>query len=378
MEKGVFKDIRKDYLVELMMSTKKDDLNYIYKGEFTQNLSQHILSLAEKNIDRNRISHKIKKRVFHIMVESIQNISRHGDSPVEPEEDAMFAIQKQNDWYYITTGNVIEQEKVKPLRDKLDKINNLDSAELDLFYREVLSNGKLSTKGGAGLGLIEMARKSGNKLFYDLRQINDATSYFYMNSNINITKLAEVPAPKENSVTTIKYITELHKYINAHNIVLIYSAVFDQENLLSLISIMKNRGNDTLNFKKKIISLMVEMLQNIIHHGNVEMEEIKGCQGIFYISIKDNKYYLTTINYIKNNSVDILRDKINHINNLDDETRENFYNERLFDFEINSPTGAGLGLIEMRIKSRNPIEYQFFTFNDDYSLFKLTLCLENK
>lgn len=371
-------DIRNDYLVDLMMSTKKDDLNYIYKGEFTQNLSQHILSLAEKNIDRNRISHKIKKRVFHIMVESIQNISRHGDSPVQPEEDAMFSIQKQKEWYYITTGNVIEQEKVEPLRAKLDKINNLDSAELDLFYREVLSNGKLSTKGGAGLGLIEMARKSGNKLSYDLRQINGTTSYFYMHSNINTISLGEAPEPPENSVISLKYMTKLHQYINEHDIVLIYSAVFDQENLLSLISIMKNRGNDTLNFKKKIISLMVEMLQNIIHHGGVEMDEIKGSQGIFYISIKKEKYYLTTINYIKNSSVDILKNKIDHINDLTDETRENFYNERLFDFEINSPTGAGLGLIEMRIKSRNPIYYQFYPLNNEYSLFKLTLCLENK
>ena len=58
---------KRDFVIELMKSTGKDDLNYIYRGEFTQNLQQHILSLAEKNIDRDRISGKIKKRIFHIM-----------------------------------------------------------------------------------------------------------------------------------------------------------------------------------------------------------------------------------------------------------------------------------------------------------------------
>jgi hypothetical protein len=56
----------------LMKTTKKGDLSYVYRGEFSQNISHHILSLAEKNIDKFGMPSKLKKRVFHIMVESIQ------------------------------------------------------------------------------------------------------------------------------------------------------------------------------------------------------------------------------------------------------------------------------------------------------------------
>lgn len=366
----------KDFLTELMRSTGKEDLNYIYRGEFTQNLQQHILSLAEKNIDREKISGKIKKRVFHIMVESIQNISRHGDNKDEQntaENYAMFSIQKEKEWYYITTSNIIENSKVEALRSKLDKINSLDQAELDKFYREVLGNGQLSKKGGAGLGLIEMVRKSGNKLSYDIEKINDEHSYFYLHSHINTASLAGVTIEvDEKSIFSLNYMVKLHNFIISNSILLIYSAIFDQDSLLSLVSIMKNRVDGTANIKKKIVSLMVEMLQNIIHHGDKNIDGCKGSQGIFYISEKNNKYYLTTINYISNDKIQALKEKIDYINGLDDKGREQFYNSRLFDFKSCTSKESGLGLIEMRQKSRNPIEYEFSAINDKHSLFKIS------
>jgi hypothetical protein len=366
----------KDFLTELMRSTGREDLNYVYRGEFTQNLQQHILSLAEKNIDREKISGKIKKRVFHIMVESIQNISRHGDNKNEQntaDNYAMFSIQKEKDWYFITTSNIIENSKVESLRSKLDKINSLDQSELDKFYREVLGNGQLSKKGGAGLGLIEMVRKSGNKLSYDIERINDEHSYFYLHSHINTTSLAEASGQvNEKAIFSLGYMVKLHNFIISNSILLIYSAIFDQDSLLSLVTIMKNRVDGTASIKKKIVSLMVEMLQNIIHHGDKNVGGNNGSQGIFYISEKDNKYYLTTINYIANSKIDVLKEKIDYINGLDDKGRERFYNSRLFDFKSATSKEAGLGLIEMRQKSKNPIEYAFSQLDDNYSLFKIS------
>lgn len=309
------------------------------------------------------------------MVESIQNISRHGDAREDSEEmtSSFFSIQKQNKWYYITTGNIIENSKIGNLKSKLDKINSLDTEELDKFYREVLGNGQLSSKGGAGLGLIEMVRKSGNKLSYQLERINDESSFFYLHSDINGITLEEAPVQPEDSIFAVNYMVKLHRYVLDNSIMLIYSAVFDQDSLLSLISIMKNRMDSALNSKKKIISIMVEMLQNIIHHGNVTVSGISGCQGIFYIALNNGKYCLTTVNYVKETDREVLKQKIDYINFLSDEEREEYYNERLFDFDSDeSFKEGGLGLIEIRNKSKNPLEYQFFDAEDGYSLFKIT------
>ena len=55
---------------------------------------------------------------------------------------------------------------------------------------------------------------------------------------------------------------------------------------------------------------MVEMLQNIIHHGDISIGDIKGSKGIFYISENDGCNQLTTINYIPNSAIDKIKSKI--------------------------------------------------------------------
>jgi len=362
-----------------MKTTKKGDINYVYRGEFSQSISHHILSLAEKNIDKFGMPSKLKKRVFHIMVESIQNITRHQDAPEDkPEATAIFGIQKKGPWYYVTTGNVLEQNKVADLRGKLEKVNSLDQEELTAFYREILSDGKISTKGGAGLGLIEMARKSGNKLHYDFRNITEELAFFYLHSYISTAKKDDgnevVEEPDSEYESSFNYILDVHQFINQENILLIYSSVLDQDSLLSLIQILDSQMKDKLAFKKKIISNMVELLQNIIHHGVITRNGTKESQGVFYISRFVNQIHLNSINYIENKDIPELEEKLSHINSLNLEELEELYNQKLFDFTTN--TEGGLGFIEMRIKSKHKLVYEFIDDNEEYSHFLLKIIME--
>ena len=45
--------------------------------------------------------------------------------------------------------------------------------------------GKLSAKGGAGLGFIDIARKSGNKLEYFFKEINSYSSFFILTTKVS-------------------------------------------------------------------------------------------------------------------------------------------------------------------------------------------------
>ncbi len=365
------------FLYNLIETTNKDDLNYIYRGEFSNDISHFILSLAEKNIGRSGIKSRTKKRVFHIMVESIQNITRHQDAPeTHPELRAIFTIQKNEGIYFVTTGNIIENDKIEDLQQKLNKVNSLDKEALTKFYREILSDGKISEKGGAGLGLIEIARKAGNKLFYDFNKINDEFSFFYMHTYINTSLDAnnELPA---NNIFSFDYIKKIHSIINKQNILLIYSSIFDQSSLLSLISILGGQMKGKLVFKKKVISTMVELLQNIIHHGYPIETKEKGHQGVFFISRDKTFFALNTINYISNKSIASLDEKLSYINSLNEEGVENYYNETLFDFAATTKKGGGgLGFIEMKQKSKNNIDYKFTKVNEEYSFFYLKITFQ--
>lgn len=363
-----------NFIFDLIQQTEAEDLNYIYRGEFNKDITNYILSLAEKNIIESKIQARTKKRVFHIMVESVQNINRHQDhSDEEYANTSFFAIQKNGTFFYITTANVIDNSEVPSLKDKLERLNQLSDSELTQIYLQILNNGQISSKGGAGLGLIEIVRKSKNKLYYKFEKLSETKSFIYMHSFIDT--LPEKSMKRNRKIYTFDYAIKLHKQVIKENILLIYSNLFEQNSLVRLISVLKSQKYSALVFKKRIISAMIELLQNIILHGKIEMNGKISSPGIFYISKQnDNIYYLNSVNYVTEEKKEKLIEKLEYLNNSTDKEINEYYNKQLFNF-TEDDKNAGLGLIELRMRSKNKLEYSFFEFNDKYSLFLLTIKL---
>ena len=82
----------------------------------------------------------------------------------------------------------MKNEEVEKLKTRLDKVNSLSKEELRSFYREILDNNQISQKGGANLGMIDMARKSGEKLEYHFTKVNDSLTFFDLKVRISNKK----------------------------------------------------------------------------------------------------------------------------------------------------------------------------------------------
>jgi hypothetical protein len=54
----------------------------------------------------------------------------------------------------------------------------MDYDELRDYYKEILSDGKYSEKGTAGLGFVDIAKKTKSRLQYSFQPITDEYSYF--------------------------------------------------------------------------------------------------------------------------------------------------------------------------------------------------------
>ena len=100
-------------------------------------------------------------------------------------------IKKQNDEYSIMTGNYMVKDNVEPMKKRLDTINAMDSLQLKTYYKEVLNNGEMSSKGGGGLGMIDIARKSGKKLEYRFDNVDDKLTFFSLNVKVAQNKNKE-------------------------------------------------------------------------------------------------------------------------------------------------------------------------------------------
>jgi hypothetical protein len=165
-----------------------------YKGEATYDLVNALLATLHGKIDTLEKDINIRKRLYSIVTESLQNIVHHADVienlPGLPDHGrlTLLLVTSDADCYSVKTGNSILSKKADELREWLDTLNCLSDEELKGAYRAMLDKGELSNKGTAGLGFLDMLRKSGQKLSYDFRAINDTYSVFSFSVNIPKTK----------------------------------------------------------------------------------------------------------------------------------------------------------------------------------------------
>jgi len=177
-----------EFVYSFYKSMKEHKVQLVYEGEITHQITKAFTSLTETNMQLDEESHSTQKKVFHVMVECLQNVGKHADclDSLDGVKDGrgIFILCRNDEEYTITTGNVLVKSKVSEMIDVLDKINSLDKDGLKQLYKQQIKEGRLSNKGGAGLGFIDIAKKTGNILHYNFLSINDEYSFFVLTSTI--------------------------------------------------------------------------------------------------------------------------------------------------------------------------------------------------
>lgn len=161
-------------------------------GDFTSDYIDSLLPSMEKSLINNIENESIRKKAFHIFVECIQNLYHH----IEPIDDLLpiyksdkigaIVMVKENNGCRVTTGNFIKKEQESFLKNKIDQLNRLSSDEVKRLYRETINNSAFSEKGGAGIGMIDMARKTGNKLNYQFLPVKGAPDMLFYSFDVTI------------------------------------------------------------------------------------------------------------------------------------------------------------------------------------------------
>ena len=130
------------------------------------------------------VSKSATKKIFNIVIETLQNICLHGEKDNNGYQMTYFVIGNHANEFTIYSGNIVTNKSVETLNKRINAIKSLNETDLKKMYMDVLSNGELSAKGGAGLGFLTIALKSGNNLDFDFEMLNKDYSLFSLQSKV--------------------------------------------------------------------------------------------------------------------------------------------------------------------------------------------------
>jgi hypothetical protein len=325
----------------------KDDLTLAYYGSFSDSITDKIIELSEDFLDKTNLG-KFKNKVGFLVAECFQNVTRHGNlkdpGKLFSQSKNAFFIRIKNNICYVSSVNSVSNEIIPRLSQKIEHLNRLDKKSLDHLHKMVLEEGSLSEKGGAGLGLIEMARKTGQKLYYSFEPISNSHSYFYI-----MIFLGSFQESKKlhNDNLVFSEIKLLHSQLAKLDQYIVFKCDFSEGIVLPVINMIERNLEAMIDHyptKWKIYHSTVEIMQNITHHGMLVKNKRT---GVFSFGKNEEGYMLTSVNPVLPESK--LKIK-KHLGDLVENTREelNLKYRKQMNVELNENSlTAGLGFIDM-------------------------------
>jgi hypothetical protein len=174
------KDIIREYEIKY-----EEQVLLSYNGKGSDELISHMIELAKNKLDKIESNVTLKKRVMHIIIEILQNIYHHKVefSLVDYQTFVFYLFQKDNG-YILVSGNYVPGAKTKIISDWIDHFSALSSIELKKAYRRQLMIGAFTHRGGAGLGLLDIIRKSNGNVDYKVVPVDKDYSFFLMEVKI--------------------------------------------------------------------------------------------------------------------------------------------------------------------------------------------------
>ena len=244
----------------------------------------------------------------------------------------------------------------------------------------MLSSSEFSNKGGAGLGLIEMAKKTGNKLDYDFVHLDNDFSYFILSKTVDSEGIGIHFGDKEKPFHG-KSAAQLERLMAENNIYLIWSGHLSPDvgkEVLSFTETKLVEEDLESNLRRRVFSVLVEILENVAKYSPGADAEEKFGMPVAMIRLVEDEYALTTGNLILNSDVDRFREKLDIINNYDKVGLKELFKKSISGQTIRTDSTGNMGLIDMARKSGSKLVYQFEKISDIYSYYTLTVKVEDR
>ena len=159
-----------------------------YSGPVQYDTIGNLIGELKEAMFEAKIKQVIYKKVLMVMIESLENVFKYHEyfekDRVVEEYPPSILITSVDKVFFVECTNPIRKKDIPKLKAKLDHVNSLSKAEVKDEYKVTITNGQFSEKGGAGLGIIEMAKITDDKLAYSFCPVNSEFEHFRLKLRI--------------------------------------------------------------------------------------------------------------------------------------------------------------------------------------------------
>jgi len=180
-------------LFDIRSILRKQGIIFAYSGYVTETVLSGVGEAIKRKLTLDDADTKTLRSVFAVFVEQMQNMIRYSaervpNSPTAPSlveiRYGVLTIGREGDDYVIHAGNLVERSDVERLRKRLSQIRDMNKEELRALHKEQLRADPEEGSKGAGLGFMEIARRSSKPIEFDFVDVDDKHAFFTLKASV--------------------------------------------------------------------------------------------------------------------------------------------------------------------------------------------------
>ncbi len=175
-------------LFSMRETFNRQQIMLCFNGPISRSLIEEIGNALRNYLSAEQTHPSSAMDVFAVYIEMTQNIRHYARVKAwsDQEAGATVVVARNEDGHYVVTaGNLVEQGDGEQLVQTVHALAGLDKTQLKAAYKEQLRRPREEHAiSGAGLGLIDIARKSSAPLEASLRQLTNGQAFFSLRAII--------------------------------------------------------------------------------------------------------------------------------------------------------------------------------------------------
>ncbi len=164
---------------------KHEGVMFCFSGPTSQSVVEGVGKALKRKMELEETKMSTIQRVFSIFVEQMQNIVNYSQERTPPESDdgselrhGVVVVGRHEGRFYVICGNKVKASQSEKMTAHLRRLQTMDKQELKEHYKMMRRQEPALDSKGAGLGFIEMFRRSSEPLEFHVTPIDADTVFF--------------------------------------------------------------------------------------------------------------------------------------------------------------------------------------------------------